>query len=140
MSAGTGVMHSEFNHSDDDGVHFLQIWIMPNRRGTKPGYQQQPFPYEARRGQWRLLVSPDGQHDSLQIKQDARLWGTMLEVDEQVSFDLDEGRGAWLHVVKGEVDAGGERLKRGDAMAVEDVPRIVVTAAAKSELLLFDLA
>lgn len=140
MSAGTGVMHSEFNHSDAEGVHFLQIWILPDRRGTKPGYQQRQFSHEARRGRWQLLVSPDGRKDSLQIKQDAQLWGTLLEAEQQLSFDLDKARGAWLHVVRGEIEVGGKRLVHGDAMAVEGVPSIDVTATGTSELLLFDLA
>jgi len=140
MSAGSGVMHSECNDSDEEGVHFLQIWVVPNRRATKPGYQQRQFPYETRQADWRLLVSPDGQQDSLQIKQDARLWGTVLEPGDEVGFDLERGRGAWLHVVRGEIEVGGETLKGGDAISFEDVAKIGVLGKQPAELLLFDLA
>ncbi|MEM9692529.1 MAG: pirin family protein [Myxococcota bacterium] len=140
MSAGRGITHSEYNHSPEDGVHFFQIWIVPDRRGEEPGYQQRAYSDEERKGRWRLLVSPSGDDASLTIKQDARLYGTVLGDGETVSFPIEEGRGVWLQVARGSVKFGNEVLSGGDGLALEQVPSLEVTAAEPAELLLFDLA
>jgi redox-sensitive bicupin YhaK (pirin superfamily) len=145
MSAGTGILHSEFNGSEDKPVHFLQIWIVPARRGLAPGYEQKTFPDAEKRGRLRLVASPDGGDGSVTIHQDARLLASILEPGERVEHALASGRGAWVQVTRGgvQVQAGGatEALRAGDGLAVEDEPAIVLTGGGeRAELLLFDLA
>lgn len=140
MSAGAGVTHSEYNHSEGETVHFLQIWIMPNAKGVQPGYQQQHFPMEQRRGRLRLLVSQDGREGSLRAHTDALLWGSVLGADEQVSYPLAKGRSAWVQVVKGAVSVNGTRLDTSDGAAIQDETAIVIEATGDAEFLLFDLA
>jgi redox-sensitive bicupin YhaK (pirin superfamily) len=141
MSAGTGVVHSEFNGSQSEPVHFFQIWIMPERGGIEPGYEQKLFPDEERRGQLRLLVSPDAENGALKIHQDARLYTTILDEGQSVAHDLASGRGAWIQVARGSVDVNGTTLNAGDGAQIEDESSLTITGgAAASELLLFDLA
>jgi redox-sensitive bicupin YhaK (pirin superfamily) len=140
MSAGAGVTHSEYNHSEGETVHFLQIWIMPNAKGVQPGYQQQHFPMEQRRGRLRLLVSQDGREGSLRAHTDALLWGSVLGADEQVSYPLAKGRSAWVQVVKGAVSVNGTRLDTSDGAAIQDETALVIEATGDAEFLLFDLA
>ena len=140
MSAGTGVMHSEHNASDDGKVHFLQIWILPDRRGHRPGYEQKAFPVEERRGRLRLVASPDGADGSVTIHQDARLYLANLDGDERASLDLAPGRHAWVHVARGSVEVNGERLGPGDGAALSDERTVALSGGRGAEVLVFDLA
>jgi redox-sensitive bicupin YhaK (pirin superfamily) len=139
MSAGRGVMHSEFNHEAAGQTHFLQIWIEPNRRGIDPGYEQKRFEPEAKRGRLRLVVSPDGREGSVRIHQDACVYATLLDGDARVVHTLAPGRRAYLHVARGSLRANGEVLAGGDALKVADVPEIVLEQGERAEALLFDL-
>ncbi len=138
MSAGTGVTHSEFNHSNEQELHFLQIWIVPQRRGIAPGYQQQAFPPGERQGEWRLVVSQDGREGSVSINQDVNLHVGRFDAGEQAA--LPAVRHAWLHVATGEAEVNGELLSAGDAAAFSPGERIEVIGRRDAELLLFDLA
>jgi len=140
MSAGTGVMHSEFNASRTEPVHFLQIWIVPERRGIAPGYEQKHFPPEQRQGQLRLIASPDAADGSVQIHQDARVYGTLLGKGQTVSHALASGRHAWVQVARGQVRLGDTVLSAGDGAALSDERSLTLTGDEPSEVLLFDLA
>ncbi|HVW26155.1 MAG TPA: pirin family protein [Polyangiaceae bacterium] len=140
MSAGTGVLHSEFNPSKSDGVHFLQIWILPDRAGYSPSYEQKSFSAEERAGKLRLVASPDGREGSVTIHQDAQLYAGTLGDGQRARYDLGPGRYAWLHVARGSVDVQGERLNAGDAAAIEQGGPIDIAATSGAEVLLFDLA
>jgi redox-sensitive bicupin YhaK (pirin superfamily) len=140
MTAGTGIRHGEFNPSPDEPVHLYQIWILPERGGLPPSYDQRPFPEEGRRGRWQLVAAPDGKDGALEIRQDARLLLANLEAGQSLSHDLAPGRHAWLQVARGEVTAGGLALSAGDGLAVSAEERLDVTASGHAELLLFDLA
>ncbi len=140
MSAGTGVTHSEFNASQTDAVHFLQIWIMPDARGHAPGYEQKHFTEADRQGKLRLVASNDGREGSLTIHQDARLFAGLLAPGERVSHELPAGRYGWLHVARGKVEVGGQTLGAGDAAAFEKAGDITIVGGEASEILLFDLA
>jgi hypothetical protein len=140
MSAGTGVMHSEFNASRTEPVHFLQIWIVPERRGIAPGYEQKHFPPEQRQGQLRLIASPDAADGSVTIHQDARVYGALLGKRQTVSHALAPGRHAWVQVARGQVRLGDVVLSSGDGAAISDERSFTLTGAEPAELLLFDLA
>ncbi len=140
MSAGTGVTHSEFNASPSELVHFLQIWIMPDKRGYAPGYEQKHFTEADRQGKLRLVASNDGRDGSLKIHQDARLFAGLLAPGERVAHDLAQGRYAWLHVARGKVTVAGQELGAGDAAAFEQPEQIAIQSVEPSEILLFDLA
>ena len=139
MSAGKGIRHSEMNASATDPVHLLQIWIMPNRRGVEPSYEQKSFPTEEKQGKLRLIASPDGADGSVTINQDARLYVSLLSPKQEVTHDLLEGRYAWLQVAKGSVELNGKLLKQGDG-ASTDERKLTVVAEEDAEILLFDLA
>jgi hypothetical protein len=139
MCAGTGVQHSEFNPSPLEGVHFLQIWIVPNHLGIKPGYQQKYFAAEEKRGRWCLLASPDAAEGSLLLHQDARVFATLLDGGQKLSYTLAQGRRAYLHVAGGHVTMAKQRLQEGDAMMISDEQSITLEQAKDAELLLFDL-
>jgi len=139
MSAGTGVAHSEFNASKTEGVHFLQIWIMPDRAGHAPGYEQKAFSTEERQGKLRLVASPDGRDGSLTIHQDATLRAGLLAAGETATYALPAGRRAYVHVARGTVTLNGERLVAGDAAAIEESGELVLTGVDAGEVLLFDL-
>lgn len=140
MSAGTGVVHSEFNGSEREPVHFFQIWIMPERDGIEPGYEQKLFPEEERRGKLRLLVAPGGVDGALNIHQDARLYSAILDDGQRVEHQLAPGRGAWLQVARGSVDLNGMTLEQGDGAAIDEEAALAITSKGESEVLLFDLA
>jgi len=141
MSAGTGVLHSEFNHSPSEQVHLLQIWILPERKGIEPGYEQKEFARESKLNRLRLVAAPGGEEGSVTIHQDARLYGSILEAGKSVRHDLAKGRYAWLQVVRGEVSLNGTALKAGDGAAVERETALEITGRTpSSEFLLFDLA
>ena len=139
MSAGTGVVHSEFNGSESEPVHFFQIWILPGQRGIKPGYEQKMFPLDERRGRLRLLVAPGAEEGALDIHQDAKLYGSILDKGQTVRHALAPKRAAWIQVASGAVDVNGQRLTAGDGAAIENESSLEITAADPSEILLFDL-
>jgi quercetin 2,3-dioxygenase len=139
MSAGTGVVHSEFNGSEGEKVHFFQIWILPGKRGIQPGYEQKMFPLEERKGRLRLLVAPGGRDGALDIHQDALLYSAILENGQSVEHKLEAGRGAWIQVARGSVDVYGVKLAAGDGAAIENETLVKITAADAAEILLFDL-
>jgi redox-sensitive bicupin YhaK (pirin superfamily) len=139
MRAGTGVTHSEYNHSPTDTVRFLQIWIVPDENGLEPGYEQKYFGDE-RLGTLRLVASPDGAEDSVQIAQDVRMYASVLADGEQVTHALPEGRHAWLQVVRGKLTVNGVELGEGDGVSFSAATNIGVSSAGESELILFDLA
>lgn len=139
MSAGTGVTHSEYNHDAQGTTHFLQIWIIPNRMGVTPGYAQRSYTDAEKRGQLRLVVSPDGADDSVTIHQDARMYAGLFDGDERATLDLAEGRLGYVHVVRGEVVVNGHALKAGDALLYRDEPRIGIEQGRDAEVLVFDL-
>jgi quercetin 2,3-dioxygenase len=140
MSAGTGVMHSEFNHAKDAVTHFLQIWIEPNVRGIAPSYEQKHFDAASKRGRLRLVASPDGREGSVRIHQDARLYAALLEGKERVSHALADGRRAYVHVARGKLAVNGQPLEAGDALKATNTKEIVLENGQGAEVLLFDLA
>jgi redox-sensitive bicupin YhaK (pirin superfamily) len=139
MSAGTGVVHSEFNASREEPVHFLQIWIVPERAGITPGYEQKTFPVEERRGKLQLLASRDGKNGSVLIHQDAALHGALLDAGAAISFELKPSRRAWVHAARGSLTLNGHRLDAGDGAAVSEERALQIEGAEAAELLLFDL-
>jgi redox-sensitive bicupin YhaK (pirin superfamily) len=140
MTAGTGVTHSEFNGSGDQPVHFLQIWILPERPGLPPGYEQRSFPEAGKRGRLCLLASRDGADGSVTIHQDVRILAALLAPGEEVRHRLAPGRHAWVQVLSGEIAVEGERLEHGDGASISTSPEVAIRAARDAELLLFDLA
>jgi len=139
MSAGSGVRHSEFNASDSEPVHLLQIWLLPNRQAGTPDYDQRHFPAEQRRGVLRLLVSPDGREDSISAHQDALLYGSVLQAGEAVEYPLAQGRNAYVHLAKGAAKVNGRSLSGGDGLHIEQEARLLIEGQDSAELLLFDL-
>jgi hypothetical protein len=139
MSAGTGVMHSEFNHSPSEPVHFLQIWIQPNVRGIEPGYEEKHFDTASKQGQLRLVASPDGREGSVLVHQDAYLYASILNGDDRVTHALAEGRIAYVHVIRGRVSVNGTELAGGDAVKISQEQAVTLDQAEAAELLLFDL-
>ena len=139
MSAGTGVLHSERNPSPDSGVHFLQIWIKPDRMGVRPGYEQKHFTAEEKRGRLRLVVSPDGSDGSVSVHQDARMYAGLFDGAERAELGLDAGRRAYVHLVRGELTVNGTRLAAGDAVKLTDVEKVALSDGVDSEVLVFDL-
>jgi len=139
MSAGTGVLHSEFNPSPDRQVHLLQIWIQPNRRGVEPGYEQKRFEDAEKRGRLRLVASPDGAEGSVTIHQNARVYAGLIDGAEHVEHTLAAGRTAYVHVARGTVTVNGNPLAAGDALKAEGESRITLEAGRDAEVLLFDL-
>jgi quercetin 2,3-dioxygenase len=140
MTAGTGVRHSEFNPSDKEGVHLYQIWLLPERKGLKPSYEELAVGKEDKRGRFRLVASPDGSDGSLTIHQDARLYLASLLPGQAVAHPIERGRAAWLQVLRGSVNLLGHDLAAGDGVVVTDENTVAVRAATASEVLLFDLA
>lgn len=139
MSAGTGVTHSEFNHSSTQPVHFLQIWIQPNEQRIEPGYEEKHFDPASKQGQWRLIVSPDGRDGSVLIHQDALAYASILDGDDTLEYALQDARCGYLHVARGTVIVNGVDLKAGDAVKLINEPHITVSDARDAEILLFDL-
>lgn len=139
MSAGTGVRHSEFNHSDTERVHFLQIWIEPNVKDIEPSYEEKHFDLASKTGHLRLVGSPDGRDGSVLIHQDAYLYASVLNTTDVLTHQLEAGRSAYVHIVRGQLDVCGTTLKTGDALKIKDVPLIEFNNAVEVEFLLFDL-
>jgi len=141
MTAGTGVLHSEFNPSSSAPVHLYQIWLLPSRKGLPPGYEQRAFTADEKRNQLRLVASPEGEDGALVIHQDARLYLALLSEGQAVTHELRTGRHAWLQVLRGAVRAGDGVLSAGDGVAVSAESRLTITGVApESEVLFFDLA
>jgi len=140
MSAGTGVVHSEFNGSKEEPVHFFQIWIVPAKRGVAPGYEQKMFPEDDRRGTLKLLVAPGGEQGALNINQDAKLYSAILENGQTVEHRLGSGRGAWIQAARGGIEVNGTKLEEGDGAAIENEEVLCIKGSeGTSEILLFDL-
>ncbi len=139
MSAGRGVLHSEFNPSTSDPVHFLQIWIEPSARGVPASYEQTRVETEAKRGKLALIAGPAGSTAAVTIHQDARVFATLVDGDEAVEHDLAAGRRAYVHVARGSVHVNGTPLTAGDAARIEGERRIELSAGRDAEVLLFDL-
>ena len=139
MTAGTGVLHSEFNHSPDQQAHLLQIWILPEENGLEPGYEQKLFPLEEKRNRWRVVGSRDGRDGSLTIHQDIILSSTVLDKDAETDYVFEEGRRGYLQVVSGNIQIEDKQISAGDAMAVEGQSSISILAKEETELLLFDM-
>ena len=140
MSAGTGIRHSEFNHSKTAPVHFLQIWMIPDRTGLTPGYQQLNFSREAKLGKLLLVGANEDREDIIRINQDARMYVTLLDSPQQrVEHTLAAGRHAWAHVATGSVNVNGNTLKAGDAVAITAESKIEISGSPGGEVLLFDL-
>ena len=140
MSAGTGVAHSEFNGSDSEPVHFLQIWIIPEQTGIEPGYEQKEFPAAERSGQWRLVGSPTGEDGSVIIRQDVKLFATLLTAEQSVNYSLAPSRKGWLHVCSGSLQVNGQDASEGDGFAIEGPEDLKLTGTGDAEALLFDMA
>jgi quercetin 2,3-dioxygenase len=139
MSAGTGVRHSEFNPSTSAGVHFLQIWIMPQRNGIEPGYEEKRFSSEEKRGKLRLIASADGADGSVTIHQDARVYAGLFDADEQARAVVAAGRLIYVHVARGSVEANGTQLEAGDALKLSRVQSLTLMKGRQAEVLVFDL-
>jgi hypothetical protein len=139
MTAGTGVSHSESNASKTMPVHFLQIWILPEKQGLKPGYEQRSFPPDERRGRLRLIGSSDGANGSVVIHQDVRVSDALFSAGEKVAYRLDRDRHAWVQVIKGSVQVNRTTLQQSDGAAISDETLLDIEAKAESEILLFDL-
>jgi hypothetical protein len=140
MSAGTGVTHSEYNGSKTEKVHFLQIWILPERAGVKPGYEQRTFSREEKDGRLRLVASRDGRDGSVTINADAAIYAGNFVADQRAELPLAAGRHAYVHVARGEVHVNGITMRAGDGAALSDEPAVIIDGAAGGEVLVFDLA
>jgi hypothetical protein len=139
MSAGTGVAHSEYNHSKSEPVHFMQIWIAPSTNGAEPRYQQKHFSAADKRGALRLIISPDGANDSLEVRQDARVYAGLFDGDEQARLELPADRFAYIHVARGSVSVNGTRLNEGDGARVRNESALTFSEGEGAEVLVFDL-
>jgi redox-sensitive bicupin YhaK (pirin superfamily) len=142
MSAGTGILHSEFNPSETEPVHLLQIWIFPDpdKQGVTPSYEQKVFLDEEKRNRWRLIASPTGAQGSVKINADAKLLVTKLDKGEQLPITLDDLRHAWLQIAHGAVTLNGTQLQQGDGAGISQESSLTLEATEDSEVLLFDLA
>ena len=139
MSAGTGITHSEFNHSKTDPVHFLQIWMLPDRKGVEPRYGQRHFPATEKRGCLRLIISPDGRDGSLPFYQDTRIYAGLFDAAERVELPLDADRYAYVHVIRGRVSLNGTPLGDGDGVRVRGERRLTLSDGDDAEVLVFDM-
>jgi redox-sensitive bicupin YhaK (pirin superfamily) len=139
MSAGTGVVHSEYNASKTDTVHFLQIWLLPEKRGIQPGYEQKTFGETDKRGKLRLVASRDASDGSLAIHTDARVYAGLFDKGESAKLELAPGRHAWLQVARGKVKVNGAELSDGDGVAVSDERTVSIEGVADGEVVAFDL-
>jgi len=141
MSAGTGIAHSEFNASDTESVHLLQIWIIPNQAGIEPSYEQKHFPVAEKQGKLRLVASPDGKDNSVKIHQDAYLYIAALNERDRVNHLTNNNRSIWVQIAKGAVEVNGQTLQAGDGAGISQETNIELIATSdNTEILLFDLA
>ena len=139
LSAGTGITHSEYNHSRTETTHFLQIWIIPDRTGIAPSYEQRRFDPSEKRGRLRLVASGDGADGSVRIQQDARLYAGLFDGDEAATLALAPGRLGYVHLVRGRLEVNGHRLSAGDALKLRDEAAVLVANGEDAEVLVFDL-
>jgi len=139
MTAGTGVRHSEYNHSNSEGVHFLQIWIEPSQAGIAPGYEEKHFTPESKTGALRLIASPDGRDGSVLVHQDALVYAAILHGGEELVHTLGTGRQAYVHLIRGALTVNGAALKAGDAAKLTGEAAVSLSGADNAEVLLFDL-
>ncbi|MCO5979152.1 pirin family protein [Ideonella oryzae] len=139
MTAGTGVRHSEFNHAEGQTTHFLQIWLLPDRLGHTPGYEQKAFSDEDKRGRLRLVASPDGREGSVTLHANASLRAGLFDGDESAELMLDPARKAWVHLARGTLTVNGHALQAGDALALSGETRLEVSGGEGAEVLVFDL-
>jgi redox-sensitive bicupin YhaK (pirin superfamily) len=139
MSAGSGVMHSEFNHAPQQTTHFLQIWIEPNVRGIPPSYEQKSFADDAKRGRLRLVASPDAAEGSVTIHANARLYSGLFDGDETAELQLASGRKGYVHLVRGELEVNGQALRAGDAALLDNETQVKLRNGRQAEVLVFDL-
>jgi redox-sensitive bicupin YhaK (pirin superfamily) len=139
MSAGSGVMHSEFNHAPEQVTHFLQIWIEPNVRGIPPSYEQKTFTDVDKRGRLRLVASPDGAEGSVTIHASARVYAGLFDGEESAQLQLASGRKGYVHLVRGELEVNGQALKGGDAALLDDETTLTLRNGRQAEVLVFDL-
>ncbi|MDI9331534.1 MAG: pirin family protein [Alphaproteobacteria bacterium] len=140
MSAGRGVMHSEFNHAPSAQTHFLQIWIMPNAQGIDPGYEQKTVPSQAKRGRLAMLAGERGGEHAVRIHADAQLWAGLFDGTEQAELTLTPGRWAYVHLIRGNLRVNGHEIQAGDALKMKDEPVIRIDAGHDAEVLVFELA
>ena len=140
MTAGSGIRHSEFNPSATEPVHFLQIWILPEKAALPPSYEQKSFPEHEKRGKLRVIASRDAGEGSVKINQDVKLYVSLLEPDEEVAHEYAQGRYGWLQVARGRVKLNGKQLDQGDGAAISGETRVTIQATEDAEILLFDLA
>jgi redox-sensitive bicupin YhaK (pirin superfamily) len=140
MTAGTGIRHSEFNPSSTEAVHLYQIWLLPNRKGLQPSYEQRAFPDAEKQGRFHLVASPTGRDRSLTINQDALVYLSRLDAGQQIAHDLAAGRQAWLQVLRGSVRVNDRALTAGDGIAASETPQLAIAADRAAEVLLFDMA
>jgi quercetin 2,3-dioxygenase len=139
MTAGRGIRHSEFNPSQTDPVHLLQIWILPEKNGLEPSYEQKSFPESEKRGKLRVIASRDGREGSVKINQDAQLYVSLLASGDQVTHEFEKNRYGWLQVARGGIELNGAQLSQGDGAAIRDEQKLTIKGAKDSEVLLFDL-
>ena len=139
MSAGTGIMHSEFNPSQTEELHLLQIWILPNRQGIKPRYEQKAFPLEEKQGKLRLIAAEDGRDGAVTIHQDVSLYAGILAQGDAVNYHVQNHRYAWLQIAKGEVIFNNHELKAGDGVEITGEEKLTISSNSSAEILLFDL-
>ena len=139
MSAGSGVTHSEFNPSRNEGVHFLQIWIHPDQRGISPGYEERKYPPTEKRGRLRLIASPDRAEGSVLIHQDARVHAGLFDGTENATLSIAPGRYVYVHIARGTLNVNGILLSAGDALKATDIERLTLQDGRDAEVLVFDL-
>ncbi len=139
MTAGSGVRHSEFNHAKDETTHFLQIWIVPERSGLVPGYEQKAFSAEDKRGRLCLVAAPDGRDGAVTLNADAAIRAGLFDGDETAELALSPGRRTWVHVARGAITANGQALQAGDAIGLQDEPLLRLSQGQGAEVLVFDL-
>lgn len=140
MTAGTGIAHSEYNHSKNEPVQLMQIWILPEAKGLQPSYEQKMYLPAEKRGKLRLVASRDGRDNSVSIHQDVNLYATLLEAGEKVLHEIQSGRHVWVQVARGEIMLNGVPLKAGDGAAISDESIVAIEGIESAEVLLFDLA
>jgi redox-sensitive bicupin YhaK (pirin superfamily) len=140
MSAGTGILHSEFNHSETEPVHLLQIWILPEKQGLPPSYEQQSIPLEEKRGKLRLIAGRNGGKGAVTVHQDMELYASVLEPGDRISYDLKPNRYAWLQIALGGATLNGHILAEGDGVAISGEDKLEISTEVGGEILLFDLA
>ena len=139
MTAGTGVHHSEFNHSETETVHLLQIWILPEENSLQPGYEQQHFDRKDKLNQWRLIASRDARESSMRVHQAVDLYASVLEAGHELRHSFAAGQSGFLQIVSGSVAANGEQLTAGDGATIQDVDELIFEATSEAEAILFDM-